>query len=74
MTAYLCIKCMKKWEIQDGDSDPVPSGSLCNPCLKETLAPIYRKRQSEEKNFDCFGKAKGFCDQVQCKYRHLCLS
>jgi len=74
MTMYLCIKCRKMWDIENGDHDPTPSGSLCKPCLKESLVPIYRKRQSREKNFDCFGKAKDFCDQLLCKYRDLCLS
>ena len=74
MTAYRCIKCRKSWEIENGDTDSTPSGSLCKPCLKESLVPIYRKRQSLEKNFDCFGKAIGYCDQFQCKYRGLCLN
>jgi hypothetical protein len=74
MTTYLCIKCKKSWEIENGDDDSTPSGSLCKPCLKESLVPIYRKRQSLENNFDCFGKAAGYCDQLQCKYRNLCLS
>ena len=73
MTAYLCIKCKKSWEIENGDTDSTPSGSLCKPCLKESLVPIYRKRQSREQNFDCFGKATDYCDQLQCKYRDLCL-
>ena len=74
MTVYLCVKCKKTWEKADGDCDLTPSGTLCKPCLKESLVPIYRKRQSSEKNFDCFGKATLFCDQLQCKYRELCLS
>jgi len=73
MTVYLCIKCRKTWEVDNGDMDATPSGSLCKPCLKESLVPLYRKRQSEERNFDCFGKATHFCDQLQCKYRGLCL-
>jgi len=73
MTVYLCVKCKKTWEKANEDSDPTPSGTLCNPCLKESLVPIYRKRQSREKNFDCFGKASGYCDQFECKYRDLCL-
>ena len=74
MTVYVCIRCKKTWETHNGDTDLNPSGSLCNPCLKDSLAPIYRKRQSLEKNFDCFGKASGYCDQLTCKYRNLCLS
>ncbi len=74
MTTYLCVKCRKTWEIANGDTDPSPSGSLCKPCLKQSLVPIYRKRQSLERNFDCFGKAIDYCDQFQCKYRALCLA
>lgn len=74
MTTYLCIKCGKTWERKNGDTDSVPSGSLCKPCLRDCLVPIYRKRQSEEKNFDCFGKATDYCDQFKCKYRELCLT
>jgi hypothetical protein len=73
MTVYLCVKCKKTWEKVDGDCDLTPSGTLCKPCLKESLVPIYRKRQFREKNFDCFGKASGYCDQSECKYRDLCL-
>ncbi len=73
MTEYLCIRCKKTWRIDNGDLDYTPSGSLCKPCLKESLAPLYRKKQSEERNFDCFGRATDYCDQFQCKYRPLCL-
>ena len=73
MTCYTCIKCNKSWLIPDGNADPVPSGSLCKPCLKDSLVPVYRKRQSLENNFDCFGRAQDYCDQFQCKYRELCL-
>ncbi len=73
MTIYLCVKCGKKWTIENGDRDPSPNGTLCRPCLKETLVPLYRKRQLKEGNFDCFGKAIDYCDQLQCKYRDLCL-
>ena len=75
MTLYVCIRCKKTWKIDngDGDMDYAPSGSLCKPCLKERLTPLYRRRQLEEKHFDCFGKATDYCDQFQCKYRELCL-
>jgi DNA-directed RNA polymerase subunit RPC12/RpoP len=73
MTVYLCIRCKKTWRIDNGDIDDAPSGSLCKPCLKQSLAPLYRKRQSAERNFDCFAKATDYCDQHQCKYRELCL-
>jgi len=74
MTMYLCIKCGKSWESGDDDPDVTPSGSLCKPCLKECLIPLYRKRQAEEGNFDCYAKATNYCDQLGCKYRELCLT
>ena len=58
----------------DDDGASASSGSLCKRCLRESLAPIYRRRQSLEHNFDCFGKAVHYCDQFGCKYRPLCLS
>ena len=73
MTNYVCIRCKQSWAIDDGDLDPMPSGSLCEPCLKESLTPLYRKRQLGEGNFDCFAKAEYYCDQYKCKYRKLCV-
>jgi len=73
MSLYLCVRCRKKWEVDNGDTDPRPSGTLCQPCLKESLVPLYRRRQAAEGNFDCFGKAIEYCDQFKCKYRLLCL-
>ena len=74
MTVYVCIKCKKGWRIENGDyDDSIPSGTLCKPCLKESLVPIYRKRQIEEGNFDCFGKATDYRDQTQFKKSELCL-
>lgn len=73
MTAYICISCKKTWSIDNGDMKSIASGGLCKSCLKESLASLYRKRQLEEGNFDCFGKATDYCDQLQCKYRDLCL-
>ena len=70
---YLCVKCKKMWTVDDGDTDPTPSGGLCPPCLKESLIPLYRKKQLREGNFDCFGKAEDYCDQVKCKYRKMCV-
>jgi len=74
MTYYACIKCNKTWTIDDGeDFDPIPSGSLCELCLRECLVPLYRKRQLREGSFDCFGKAEYYCDQDMCKYKRLCV-
>ena len=55
------------------DGDDFYSHGLCAWCLKVCLTPIYRKRQVEEGNFDCFAKSAGFCDQQACKYREICL-
>jgi hypothetical protein len=73
MTTYVCVKCQKRWKIDNDDKDPMPSGSLCKKCLREALIPTYRKRQLKEGNFDCFGKADKTCDQDGCKYREICL-
>jgi len=69
---YQCIKCHRTW----GEGEPELDGyshGLCLKCLRDALIPLYRKRQSREGNFDCFGKAEGFCDQEACKYRRICL-
>jgi len=73
VTLYVCIECKKTWKIENGGFDLLPSESLCKPCLKESLVPIYRKRQLREGTLDCFGRATDYCDQTQCKYRDLCL-
>jgi len=67
---YQCVKCGKIWG--RGRKDDISHG-LCRRCLKECLTPIYRQRQLREKNFDCFGKCSGYCDQLTCKYRELCV-
>ena len=70
---YQCIRCKITW----GEGIPELEGyshGLCLACLREALAPIYRKRQIEEGNFDCFARSTGFCDQIMCKYRRICLS
>ncbi|GLI35358.1 hypothetical protein DAMNIGENAA_27910 [Desulforhabdus amnigena] len=70
---FQCIRCQITW----GEGNPEIEGyshGLCKYCLKEALTPLYRNRQTKEGNFDCFGKACGFCDQYTCKYRDLCLS
>lgn len=70
---YQCIRCLATWGDSGPDHDEYYSHGLCSPCLREALAPIYRKRQLAEGNFDCFGKALDYCDQRACKYREVCL-
>ncbi len=73
MTVYVCVQCRVTWEIENGDTDPVPSGGLCKRCLKNCLTSLYRGKQSREGNFDCFGTASDYYDQLNCRYRELCL-
>jgi hypothetical protein len=44
--------------------------------LKNTFglskAELIRKIQKAEGNFDCFGTAKGYCDQFECCFREDC--
>ncbi len=70
---YRCVNCGKSWGEQAGNPEAIPSHGLCKKCLKECLAKIYKRRQLAEGNFDCFGKADGYCDQLQCRYRGHCL-
>lgn len=73
MCTYRCVKCGNTWEIDDGKSVDNSHG-LCPPCAKEETIPLFRKRQLREGNFDCFGKAAEYCDQLACLYRELCLA
>ena len=45
--------------------------------LKETFGlskgDLIRRIQKAEGNFDCFGTAKGYCDQLECCFREDCL-
>jgi len=70
-----CIKCGKEWTksstIKNGSDEY--SGSLCGSCFIKRISPIIHKKQLDEGNFDCFGKANGYCDQSYCKYREWCL-
>ena len=36
-------------------------------------ADLIRQIQKKEGNFDCFGAAKGYCDQLNCCFREDCL-
>jgi hypothetical protein len=70
-----CVKCGKEWEkaslVPWGPDDI--SSSLCNGCFREVIAPIIHRKQINEGNFDCFGKAGTYCDQGRCKYLQWCL-
>lgn len=35
---------------------------------------LVREIQRKQGNFDCFGTAKGHCDQIACCFRQSCLS
>ena len=71
-----CIRCGVEWEkdsvVEWGPSDC--SSSLCTACFVEVVSPLIHKKQRLEGNFDCFGKAGCFCDQLGCKYRQWCVA
>ena len=70
-----CIKCGEEWEknssISWGSDDY--TSSLCDTCFREVISPIIRRKQRNEGNFDCFGKAMCYCDQSDCRYQKWCL-
>jgi hypothetical protein len=37
-------------------------------------AEMIKQIQKTEGNFDCFGTALGYCDQINCLFREDCLS
>jgi len=37
-------------------------------------AEMIKQIQRTEGNFDCFGTATGYCDQINCLFREDCLS
>lgn len=39
----------------------------------KSKAELIREIQRKEGNFDCFGSAKDYCDQVSCTFRSDCL-
>ncbi len=70
-----CIECGADWE-KDSEFPWGPedfSSSLCKPCFRKAISSVIRKRQLNEGNFDCFGKAQRYCDQPECRYRSWCL-
>ena len=40
----------------------------------KTKANLIREIQIAEGNFDCFGKAFEYCDQLKCCFRTICLN
>lgn len=39
----------------------------------KSKAELIREMQRKEGNFDCYGTAVGYCDQVACCFRSSCL-
>ena len=39
----------------------------------KTKADLIREIQRAEGNFDCYGSAQDFCDQIDCSFRGSCL-
>jgi len=39
----------------------------------KTKADLIREIQRAEGNFDCYGSAEDFCDQLECLFRESCL-
>ncbi len=70
-----CVRCGKEWQkasaVAWGPRDI--TSSLCNDCFIQVASSTIHKRQRNEGNFDCFGKAAEYCDQIACKYRRWCL-
>ena len=68
---YHCIRCDDTWDYDlPGKGE---SHGLCTDCLRECLIPTVRRKQRNEGNPDCFGRAGAYCDQLKCKYRSVCL-
>jgi len=40
----------------------------------KSKAELIREIQRKEGNFDCYGTANSFCDQLECLFRASCLS
>lgn len=70
-----CIKCGKEWS--KSSEYPWPEGtvthSMCVECFVAKETGLIRTRQLREGNFDCFARARDYCDQPLCKYRNFCV-
>lgn len=73
---YSCIGCQTKWATNGDDiNEQIEiSHGLCQKCFSKQMIKIYRKKQLDEGNFDCYGKFITYCDQLDCKYRQYCYS
>lgn len=40
----------------------------------KTKVELIKEIQRRQGNFDCFGSAKDYCDQLECLFRSSCLS
>ena len=40
----------------------------------KSKAELIKEIQLKQGNFDCFGSAAGYCDQLGCLFRRSCLS
>lgn len=40
----------------------------------QNKADLIREIQRAEGNFDCFGTAGDYCDQLECLFRNMCLT
>lgn len=71
-----CIKCGTEWKKECSVcwGPEVFTSSLCDPCFREVIIPVIRRKQLHEGNFDCFGKAGSHCDRFECRYHRWCLS
>lgn len=34
---------------------------------------LIKEIQRKQGNFDCFGSAEGYCDQLECQFREACV-
>jgi len=69
---FQCIECKTIWGAGNEKMELYSHG-LCKDCARELLIPTVRRKQIKEGNFDCFGKARSYCDQLMCKYRLICV-
>lgn len=70
-----CVNCGNIFnKVETTKEDDTISGGFCDYCAFMLLVNIYRRAQKAKGYSDCFGKARGFCDQGDCRYQKHCLS